>query len=111
MTFAHRSRCRESTSTHRVSVGRGSIITKPVAQDIGLKFDVGIGLIDVIDDKDDGVWVAVEPSLTALRCSSSATSLWARLCDDKLHVCSEKPALSCLIHAHTLPNDKTSVDL
>ena len=111
MTFAHRTRCRESTSTHRVSVNRGSIITNPVAQNIGLKFDVGIGVIDVIDDRDDRVCVAVGPSLTALWCSSSATSLWARLCDGKLHVCSEKPALGCLIHAHTLSNDKTSVDL
>jgi len=111
MTFAYNAHCREEASTQRVPVSRGPIITKSSAQNIGLKFDTGIGLINVIDDRSDRECVAVEPSLTTLWCSSSATSLWARLCDGKLHVCSENSVLDCSIHAQILPKDETSIDL
>jgi hypothetical protein len=55
-----------STPTKYVSVGL--LIAGFRVQNIGLKFDVGIGGTDAIDDRMARVCVAVDPSLTVYQC-------------------------------------------
>lgn len=50
MTYVPNAHCEHYTSTRRRYVSVGRAITGLRGQNIGLKFDVGIGVIDAIDD-------------------------------------------------------------